>query len=105
VAREFGVSVDAALIRAKVLFSLREPDVEAMRDEWRQMACVAEDRGQDDPPELPERFRALALIALTKGEMSTGRYAEYTGTSRHKAMDLLRKREVHGEEARTPPPA
>ncbi len=89
VARQFDVSVqallyqmsDARLIdREKVASTLH-----AMRpklDFW--------DRSQGDVPRVrPLRFEALAREAIEKGDISTGKFAEYMGLTRTQAMKVI----------------
>jgi len=105
VAREFGVSVDAVLVRLKQLFGMKDEAVESAKLQWRMWARIHEDRTRDDPDELPERYQALALTALRRGELSIGRYAEYVGVSRQKGLEIARAQEAHGDEVDPPAPA
>lgn len=104
-AREFGVSVPAVLVRMKFLFDLEEEAVAAAREEWPRTARYFEDRDREPTPERPERFRALALTALRRGELSIGRFAEYMGISRYRAMAIAREQEEHGAEEDPAAPA
>lgn len=104
-AREFGVSVEAVLIRAKVVLDLGESETSQLRNQWKAVSAFYEDRKSDDPPELPNRFHALALAALQGGELSIGRFAEYTGVSRQKALNVARRQEslpAETDQASTP---
>jgi len=102
VAREFGVSVDAVLVRMKQVLGMKDEAVESAKLQWRSWARVREERPRDDPQELPERYQALALTALRRGELSIGRFAEYVGISRQKALEIARAQEGHGEEVDPP---
>lgn len=105
VAREFCVSVDAVLVRMKQVIGTKDELNESLRQQWRGWASFGEDRMRDDPPELPERYQALALTALQRGEISIGKFAEYVGISRQKALEIARRQEVHGDEVTPPAPA
>ena len=105
VAREFGVSVDAVLVRLKQLFGMKDEAIEGAKLQWRMWARIHENRQRDDPEELPERYRALALTALRRGEISIGRFAEYIGISRQKALEIARAQEAHGDEVDPAAPA
>lgn len=104
VARQFAVSVDAALSRMGFLFDCDREDTNKARTTWRELANWYEDRGRNDPDERPRRFRALALTALRQGEVSIGRFAEYMGISRQKAMQIVRSQEEHGGKGATASP-
>ena len=50
------------------------------------------------PPTRPLRFHALARQALRKGEIATGRYAQYVGISRREAAKLVEQDVEHDAE-------
>jgi len=102
VAREFGVSFDAVLVRMKHVLGTRDEVAERLKQQWRSWDWAGEDRLRDDPPELPTRYQALAVTALRRGEISIGRFSEYVGISRHKALEIARLQEVHGDEDDSP---
>lgn len=104
VAREFGVSVDAVLVRMSFLFGLKQEVVERARAAWRALAALYEDREVDNPPELPRRFQAMAMAALKGGNISIGRFSEYLGLSRQRAMEIARSQEECGEGTAPTPP-
>lgn len=90
VARKFDISVEALIWRMVFLNYVKQEDVPEIIERYRQMAGLHEsDRGQDDPPERPERFRALALRAIRSGEISLGKFAEYMGISRSEAKRIM----------------
>ncbi len=60
--------------------------VQAKPNAAKALAPMLEEREQTPPPAWPERYRALAIKALRHGAMSVGRFAEYLGISRQKAM-------------------
>ncbi|MEE8467074.1 MAG: ImmA/IrrE family metallo-endopeptidase, partial [Planctomycetota bacterium] len=104
IAREFDVSVPAVLERMEFLFRLRDESAAALQV-WRRTSRLFEDRGGEPLPDRPDRFRALALRALRAGELSTGRFAEYMGISRYRAMSIARQLEDDGEEVDPAAPA
>lgn len=105
VAREFGVSVDAVAVRAKILGLIGTTEADALRSQWRTASMFYEDRVPEQPPNHPDRFLALAVAALRAGELSIGRFAEYTGCSRQTATDVARKQhdDVAPEDSATSP--
>ena len=52
---------------------------------------IWEKRKTDRPPIRPVRFEALAIEAIQKGQISTGRFAQYMDMSRGAAMKLIDK--------------
>ena len=102
VAREFGVSFDAVLVRMKQVLGTKDEAAEGLKRQWRSWGWLGEDRPRDDPPELPERYQALALTALRRGEISIGKFAEYVGISRQKALGIARTQEADGDEVDSP---
>jgi len=89
VARQFDVSVQSLLYQmsdAKLIDRDKVPaTLEALRPKlefW--------DRSQGDSPRVrPLRFEALAREAIEKGNISTGKFAEYMGLSRTAAMSVI----------------
>ncbi len=100
IARQFDVSVEALLWRIHSLF--RSPDQETRTrqeiETSRELAKIFEERSSESPAEKPARFHALAVKALRRGEISVGRFAEYVGISRQKAMSYLESGEPNGKE-------
>ena len=72
----------------------------AAAESWRPFL---EDRVDTPPPTIPERYRTLAIQALHRGEISVGRFAEYVGISRQKAMSYLQQETLNHEEIQVPP--
>jgi Zn-dependent peptidase ImmA (M78 family) len=102
VAREFDVSVEALVRHLGFLWSLpteRMEHILTAAESWRP---VLEDRADSPPPAYPERYRALAIQALHRGEISIGRFAEYLGISRQKAMTFLQQEALNHEEIQVP---
>lgn len=104
IAREFDVSVPAVLKRMAFLFRLQDESTAALQV-WKRTSRLFEDRGGEPLQDRPDRFRALALSALRAGELSIGRFAEYMGISRYRAMSIARRLEEDGEEVDPPAPA
>lgn len=88
-AREFDVSVEALVRHIAVLYKVSDERTRQILAHYQALASVYERRGRDDPPELPDRYFALALKALRGGEMSLGRFAEYLGITRREAKGYL----------------
>ncbi len=89
IAREFDVSVEALLWKLKKVYNRTEEATRADIEACKQLAKTYETRKEEQPPPVrPERFNALVLKALQRGELSTGRAAEYLGISRREAMKL-----------------
>ena len=88
IARQFDVSFEALLWRMHEVFGRRRDDTERDIEVCRVFRDVVDRRDDTQPPELPERYRAMALRALRDGELSVGRAAEYLNMSRKEAMAL-----------------
>jgi Zn-dependent peptidase ImmA (M78 family)/transcriptional regulator with XRE-family HTH domain len=93
-ARQFDVSSDAMAWRIHFVFNLGaghlERTQEAVRklSEWEGHSKYAD---EVHPPKYPERYRALAVSALRKGEVSTGRFAEILEIDLWDAMQMDRE--------------
>lgn len=96
IAREFAVSVDAVLVRTSFLFGLDRESIAEARKVWEKVCRSYERRDHDCPEQLPERYRALAVTALRRGEISVGRFAEYMGLSRYHAIQVLQGKDGDG---------
>ena len=92
IAREFDVSVEALAYRIGDLYGMEREKRDQIINTTREMAHLLEDRRKDNTnaPELPERYRALAIRALQRGEIALGRFAEYMDISRKQAQEYLR---------------
>jgi len=105
IAREFDVSVESLLWRIHNLF--RSPDdTEATKQDIakaRQLAAVFEEREQTKAPVRPARYYALAVRALRRGEISTGRFAEYLDITRQRAMEYVEQERGDDEEIQVTP--
>ena len=92
IARQCDVSVEALAWRIHDLYGgTRKTNArtKAIIRKAQQIAPECETRQTTTPPERPARFRALATLALRRGEISVGRYAEYVGVSRQHALRLV----------------
>jgi len=100
VARQFDVSVEAICWRMLFL-KFFENDQQA-RDVISRYKAIMDlwekDRKNDNPPERPTRFQALAFRALREGHISQGRFAEYMGISRREAIRYVEQEAVDDEE-------
>lgn len=103
IAREFDVSVEALVWHIGFMWSLPKEQSEKMLTAAKSWAPLLEDRVDSPPPPYPERYRALAVQALHRGEISVGRFAEYVGVSRQKAMIYLQQEILDHEEIQVPP--
>jgi len=102
IARQFDVSVEALLWKIHFLYNRgpeQEDETRREVDRARALAPVLEEREREDtkPPLRPERYRALAVKALRRGEISIGRFAEYLGISRQAAMTYV-EQEIEDDE-------
>lgn len=101
VARQFDVSVESLLWRIHFLQNRGSERADQTRREIETAKAYAqalEDRQPGDaPPSLPERYRALAVKALWRGEMSIGRLAEYLEISRQEAARYVEQEVADGE--------
>ncbi|MBW7905439.1 MAG: ImmA/IrrE family metallo-endopeptidase [Phycisphaerae bacterium] len=89
IAREFDVSADALVWRMVQLSYFTADAARELLARYKSNADQWESqRERDNPPTLPERYRALALRALREGQLSIGRFAEYLGISRSRAMRI-----------------
>jgi Zn-dependent peptidase ImmA (M78 family)/transcriptional regulator with XRE-family HTH domain len=99
IARLFDVSIEALLWQIVLEYKLKLSE-----EEIRQFADRAESQGKREdtrPPEYPDRYNALAVRALREGRISIGRFAEYLGISRQKAMAYM-EQEADDEEIELP---
>jgi Zn-dependent peptidase ImmA (M78 family)/DNA-binding XRE family transcriptional regulator len=99
-ARDFRVSIDALLWRLHNLYKWQDADrtreiIARARSLLAAYLDFTADTGED-APELPERYRNLAVQALRSGGISTGRFAEYMGIRRWQAMKYAQ--EAQGDE-------
>lgn len=88
IARQFDVSVDALLWRMHGVFRRSVDDTQRDIAACRRFRDSVDVREDTRPPELPERYRALAVRALREGHLSVGRAAQCLGIGRKEAMAL-----------------
>jgi len=102
-AREFDVSVEALVYQISFIWSLSKEQTDKMLNAAESWRPFLEDRTDSPAPPYPERYRALAVQALHRGEISIGRFAEYLGISRQKAMAYLQQETLNHEEIQVTP--
>jgi len=85
VAREFDVSLESLLWRMHFLFSWQEAQTLEFVESAREYVKTAWREGGPEPPLSPERYRALAIMALQSGDISLGRFAKFMKISRTEA--------------------
>ena len=100
IARQFDVSAEALIYQMAWIYDLKPEWGRKAVEEYRTFAAWLEPRTREDekPPLRPERFRALAIEALRKGEVAAGRFAEYMGISRTESLRYLEGLEDAGHE-------
>lgn len=99
IARQFDVSVDALCWRMSFLRFFTADQVPGVIERYRQVAPPrVDDRESDELPRRPARFEALARKAIRRGEISTGRFAEYLGVSRREALRFVEQEALGDEE-------
>jgi Zn-dependent peptidase ImmA (M78 family) len=103
IAREFDVSAEALIWHIGFEWHLTKEATEQMLTAAESWRPFLEDRADSPPPPYPERYRTLAIQALHRGEISIGRFAEYIGISRQKAMTYLQQETLNHEEIQVPP--
>ena len=107
IARQFDVSVEALTWRIHRVYGGKpkdKPRTLAMIERARAAATLFEERTQDEPPRRPARFVSLALTALRRGDLSVGRFAEYVGTTRQRALELPDQEPGDNDALELPPP-
>ncbi|MCU0713371.1 MAG: hypothetical protein MUC43_15025 [Pirellula sp.] len=92
IARQFAVSVPALVWQMKSAGIVKREDAEKLAEQIKGRSSYWETRTNDPPSRRPLRFEALAIEAMDKGLMGTGKFAEYMGISRREAMKLLDER-------------
>ncbi len=106
IARQFDVSVESLLWRIHILYGLGRDKKEATQSEIKradELASVLEKRENTMPPKWPDRYRALAVKALRRGEISIGRFAEYLQIGRQEAMKYIEQEKPESEEIQIAP--
>ena len=108
IAREFDVSIDSLMWRMHFVYGLGKARSEQTKQDIERAKLLmpllqVEEREDQEPRELPARYRALAVKALRRGEMSLGRFAEYLNISRHEAMRFVQQETSDSEEVQVTP--
>ncbi|MFB3905367.1 MAG: ImmA/IrrE family metallo-endopeptidase [Acidobacteriota bacterium] len=86
IARQFDVSMDALLWRLHFLYGRSESQTKADIEKCR--TNVFDKRSDTQPDSLPNRYEALAIRTFRRGDLSTGRFAQYMGISRDAALSF-----------------
>lgn len=94
IARQFDVSVMALVWRMKGMRVIDGDQAKSICESIEGRVEIWEKRKTDTPPVRPVRFEALAIEAIQKGEISTGKFAQFMGISRGAAMKLV-EREIN----------
>lgn len=101
-ARTFDVSVDVICWRLKYVYNWPRPKTEALITRCRhEQAGLRE--SDEQVPRRPARFVALALRAAKRGDISTGRLAQFAGVSRTEALNWIADAGGEDEEVQAPP--
>jgi Zn-dependent peptidase ImmA (M78 family)/transcriptional regulator with XRE-family HTH domain len=100
-AEQFGVSIDALVWRIHDIYHFaderrEETDAIIRAAKGAEDPRVALEAKREAPPKYPKRYMALAIRAFLTGEISTGKFCQYTDWSRNEAMKLM----ATGEDAR-----
>ena len=107
IARQFDVSVAALLWGIHYAYRTRDDVDRTLADiakaKEKEPGPLLEERGDTPPPEWPDRYRALAIKVLRRGEMSLGRFAEYLGISRRDAARYNEQEITDDEEVQVSP--
>lgn len=106
IARQFDVSVESLLWHMHFIYNRGPGDQQKTRDQIqraKELAPLFEERQQSPPPTWPDRYKALAVKALRRGEISIGRFAEYLSISRQEAMRYVEQEVTDDEEVQITP--
>lgn len=102
VARQFDVSVEALIWRMRSLRYFTHEQARDLVEKCRGLAIIFDKRSDAKPSRWPDRYEALAMKALRRGEMSTGTFASYLDVTRQEAMRYLEQEAINEEVAITP---
>jgi len=106
IAREFDVSIESLLWRMHIVYNRGRSGSDQTKreiEQARQFAPLLEDRESPKPHPWPPRYRALAIKALRRGEISIGRFAAYLKISRQEAMGFVEQEVPTDEEIQLTP--
>jgi XRE family transcriptional regulator, fatty acid utilization regulator len=101
IARQFDVSVESVLWRMHILHHRGQAESDQTKreiDQAKNLAPLFEKRDNPEPAPLPDRYWALAVKALRRGEIAIGRFAEYLSISRQEAMRFVEQETTDDEE-------
>jgi len=106
IARQFDVSLEALQWHMHFLYNRGPEGKEQTEQEIaraKTLTPTLERRPDSRPPTWPDRYEALAVKALRRGEMSVGRFAEYLNISRQEAMQYVEQEIMDDEEVQITP--
>jgi Zn-dependent peptidase ImmA (M78 family) len=78
IARQFNVSIDALCWRLHYVYNIPANMIKYTIDKTKAYANLPV-RQSDTPPDLPSRYKSLAVTALKEGEISSHQFANYLG--------------------------
>jgi Zn-dependent peptidase ImmA (M78 family)/transcriptional regulator with XRE-family HTH domain len=98
IAKQFGVSTEALLWRLHGIYNWgaaarKEKTQEYVALAKRLTAVSKDEERKAKPAKYPDRYNTLAVQALKRGELSIGRFVEYTEMNRKEAMSYLEQEE------------
>ena len=98
IAKQFGVSTESLIWRLHWVYNWGQERVEKTKElieiAKRLSEISKDDVKKEKPAKYPERYRMLAVQALRSGEVSLGRFMEYTEISRREAMSYQEQEET-----------
>ena len=78
IARQFGVSIEALSWRLHYIYNIPQEEIKQIIEKAKSYSSLPL-RQNDSPADLPSRYKALAVIALKYGEISSQQFANYLG--------------------------
>lgn len=97
IAKQFGVSTEALIWRIHWVYNWGKERTEKTKELIERVKRLNEvskdDERKEKPAKYPERYKMLAVQALRSGEISLGRFIEYTEVSRKEAMSYQEQEE------------
>jgi Zn-dependent peptidase ImmA (M78 family) len=97
IAKQFGVSTEALIWRIHWVYNWGPERTEKTKELIGRVKRLNEvskdDERKEKPAKYPERYKMLAVQALRSGEISLGRFIEYTEVSRREAMSYQEQEE------------
>ena len=97
IAKQFGVSTAALIWRLHWVYNWGQTQEEGTRQLIESVKSLREvpigGEKTEQPAKYPERYRMLAVQALRRGELSVGRFMEYTEIGRKEAMSYQEQEE------------